>query len=69
MDINSLDVSKLELNDGDILVIRLPRDTSRDVINHTHKMMMGVLERAEIQGVQVIMDPLGAEFEIIRGAA
>lgn len=64
--ISHLDVQKLELQRGDILVIKLPHGSLSDQNKFAHAAMGEALRRAGIDGVQIVIGMAGDEFTIIR---
>lgn len=63
MEISHLVVTKLELQEGDILVIK---GVAPDEQRHVVELMENLLREQEIHGVKLVMAPSTVNFEIIR---
>jgi hypothetical protein len=57
---------KLNLQKGDILIVKLPVKTDREVINNFRSVLEGIIDEMRLKDVQLLYDATLAEYKVIR---
>lgn len=68
MQIELTEITKLEVEDGDILLVRLPCGSPYEMHDMTKKGLELILDRAGIHGVQIITGDKDCDITLIRKA-
>jgi bifunctional ADP-heptose synthase (sugar kinase/adenylyltransferase) len=62
------EVAKLEIEDGDILLVRVPADYSNERIKNIHRGIEAALDAANKRAI-VLSGPNEVDFQIVRKSA
>ena len=60
------EIEKLSLQDGDILLVKVPIEYTDEQISHIHDIVQHILHKVEKAHIPVLTYPENIEFKIIR---
>lgn len=69
MKIDTIEIAKLELQRGDILLVRVPPDWSKERCGRADEAIQETMRIADVHGVPVLIGSTDVEFQIVRDKA